>query len=260
MAKDPSFLFYPKDWLEGTAELLPNEKGVYIDLLCHQHQKGDLPVDTVRLARMVGLGHDEFLEIWVVLNHKFKEEGGRFINTKLEGVKKDRADKGAKNTIIGTFAALLRKEKPEPKIYAIFKKEFNVDDFLTESTEIGIERLNEWFYNRLKSIAIGNGDANANKDINITTVINKTELEKKIDEFYNFRKQLKKPIIEASKQSFLQKLTKLSGGNETASIEILDQSIANGWQGIFELKINNNGNTKQTGSTATIKPNKGFNE
>lgn len=181
MPKDPAFLFYPKDWLEGTAELLPNEKGVYIDLLAHQHQKKDLPNDTLRLARMVGLGHDDFLKIWAILKDKFKEKNGRFVNTKLTGVTKDRADKGAKNTIIGTFASLLRKEKPEPKIYAILKKEFNVDDFLTESTEINIERLNKWFYERLKSIAIENKDVNAIKDINTTI----DEAEKKIENSVN---------------------------------------------------------------------------
>lgn len=260
MSKDPAFLFYPKDWLEGTAELLPNEKGVYIDLLCHQHQKGDLPIDTERLARMVGLGHDDFLKIWGILKDKFKEINNRYVNTRLSGVKKERADKGAKNTIIGTFAALLRKEKPEPKIYGILKKEFNVDDFLTESTEKGTERLIEWFNERLKSIAIANAIANGdvNKDINVNTTIYKTELEKKIEEFYNFRKQLKKPILDASKSAWLEKLVKISGGDENVSIEVLNQSIANGWQGIFELKTNNNGNKHK--SATEIKPNKGFDD
>jgi len=70
---------------------------------------------------------------------------------------------------------------------------------------------------------------------------NKTEVQKKLHEFYNFRKQLKKPIIDASKKSFRSKLIKLSNANEANAIDILDQSIANGWQGIFELKNNSNG-------------------
>ena len=74
-------------------------------------------------------------------------------------------------------------------------------------------------------------------------IIFKNELEKKIHEFYEFRKALKKPIIEASKQRFLDSLTKLSGGIESVAIDILNQSIANGWQGIFELKTQNNGTT-----------------
>lgn len=241
MAKDPAFLFYPKDWLQGTAELLPNEKGVYIDLLCHQHQNGDLPTDTLRLARMVGLGHDEFLKIWEVLKDKFSESNGRFVNNKLIGVIKDRIDRGLKNTITGTFASLLRKAKLTPENYAKIRKEFNIDEFLTESTENPTERLTDWFQTRLESIVNANGDATVNGTKDVIVVVNETEFEKKIKEFYDFRKQLKKPIIESSKQAFLNKLNKLSGGDENTAIEILNESIANGWQGIFELKTNQNG-------------------
>lgn len=61
-------------------------------------------------------------------------------------------------------------------------------------------------------------------------------LEDKIAEFFEYRKELKKPIKEVSKKAFLRRLEKLSGGNENDMIEILELSIANGWQGIFELK------------------------
>jgi len=80
----------------------------------------------------------------------------------------------------------------------------------------------------------------------------KTELEKKVNDFYKFRKEMKKPILEASKESFLKKLNKLSGGVESVAIEILDQSIANGWQGIFELKNSTNGKG-QTNTDAALK-------
>ena len=69
----------------------------------------------------------------------------------------------------------------------------------------------------------------------------KTPLEKKFDEFLEFRKQKKSPIVPASLQAFKDKLWKLSNKNEQTAIEILNESIANGWTGIFELKNNNNG-------------------
>lgn len=84
---------------------------------------------------------------------------------------------------------------------------------------------------------------NENKDI----IINKdlTDFQKKVIEFEEYRRKIKKPIKEASKEYFLKKLYKLSNGNESVAIEILDTSIANGWQGIFELKTQNNGNSKK---------------
>lgn len=61
-------------------------------------------------------------------------------------------------------------------------------------------------------------------------------LQQKLDEFYEYRKAIKKPLRDASKNAFIARLKKLGNDNESYMIEILEQSIANGWQGIFELK------------------------
>lgn len=74
---------------------------------------------------------------------------------------------------------------------------------------------------------------------------NLSDFQKKVIEFEEYRRKIKKPIKDASKESFLKKLYKLSNGDESVAIEILDTSIANGWQGIFELKTQNNGNSKK---------------
>ncbi len=42
MAKDPAFLFYPADFLVGTMDMSDEEVGIYIRLLCRQHQKGNI--------------------------------------------------------------------------------------------------------------------------------------------------------------------------------------------------------------------------
>ena len=41
----------------------------------------------------------------------------------------------------------------------------------------------------------------------------------------------------------IEKLQKLSGGDPGKAVDILKQSIANGWQGIFELKEKSNART-----------------
>ncbi len=63
-------------------------------------------------------------------------------------------------------------------------------------------------------------------------------LEEKLQEFIAFRKAIRKPIRPVSLDAFMKRLTKLGNGNEQEMIEILEQSIAMGWQGIFELKGN----------------------
>lgn len=65
--------------------------------------------------------------------------------------------------------------------------------------------------------------------------------------FFNFtrhRKELKKPLTPMAEQATLKKLYKHDV--ETA-IKMIEESISNGWQGIFELKGNSNGTNGNTG-------------
>ncbi len=160
MSKDPAFLFYSKDWLEGTAELSAQEKGVYIDLLAHQHQKGSLPPEIKKLSKLAGLSEPEFLEIWTELEPKFIPNGsGRLVNRKLNGIVTERLDKGHRNTIIGTLASVIRHSTVPYELSAKAKKTFKVDDFLPIAKENLTVAITEWYEKRLKSIANANEDA-----------------------------------------------------------------------------------------------------
>lgn len=46
-------------------------------------------------------------------------------------------------------------------------------------------------------------------------------------------------------QSALEALNELSAGNEQMAQAIINQSIANGWRGLFDLKTNSNGKVTQ---------------
>ena len=69
-------------------------------------------------------------------------------------------------------------------------------------------------------------------------------LNEKYIEFLNFRKAIKKPLKDVSIKANIKQLLKLAGNNSDVAIQIMEQSIANGWQGFFELKQIKNGNTK----------------
>lgn len=161
MSKDPAFLFYSQRWLEGTAEFTSAEKGVYIDLLAHQHQKGSLPSDTKRLCRLTSLSESEFMPFWDGIKHKFiKNSDNRLVNRTLNEITNERSNKGHTNSISGKFASLIRSVNhlPTESIESI-KSEFNIEEFTPFDKETATKRLTEWFYNRLKSII------NINKDI-----------------------------------------------------------------------------------------------
>ena len=46
--KAPAFMFYADDFLAGTLEMSQEEVGQYIRLLCHQWNRGSIPVETER--------------------------------------------------------------------------------------------------------------------------------------------------------------------------------------------------------------------
>lgn len=162
MAKDPAFLFYSKDWIEGTAEMTHEEKGVYIDLLAHQHQGGSLPSDTKRLALVARLSHDEFLRIWEAgLFQKFIQKDNRLVNRKLAELTTERTTIGYKNKVVGTFATLIRQSKWTAEKKEQIKKSFKIDHFLQLPTEELTERLTDWFYKWSPSLV----NANGNEDI-----------------------------------------------------------------------------------------------
>ena len=233
--KDPAFLFYSKDWIEGTAEMMPNEKGVYIDLLCFQHQRGDLPNDIRRLSKMVGLGVDEFNEIWKVIGCKFEANGERTLNRKLSEVMGERADKGNTNRIIGIFGGLCKKSGIGYNELASIRSQFKVADFKEIESERLSETISEWFDKRIALLEDGNGI----EDINTTTKLNKVEHKYfQSDELnevfskwlYACANEVKPAIRKAHGQSAIEALAmKLNCLPVDTAIKQVRQSLENGW-------------------------------
>lgn len=62
------------------------------------------------------------------------------------------------------------------------------------------------------------------------------DLNKAIKDFVDMRKRIKKPLTERALNILFVKLDTLSCGNDSNKIKILENSILNCWQGIFELK------------------------
>lgn len=153
--KDPAFLFYSLNWLQGTAGLKPDEKGVYIDLLSHQHQNGFIPNDPSRLCRMVGLSEKEFLPIWLTVRFKFTTRSdNRLVNLKLETVMTERSTKRATTdhtkAILSRYAVLARNlKKSAPPILEKIKQEFKISDFEHFTIEEATAQLNIWFTNQI---------------------------------------------------------------------------------------------------------------
>lgn len=78
-----------------------------------------------------------------------------------------------------------------------------------------------------------NNNNNINKETNIYN--DEPKLDTAVKEFITFRKKIKKPMTDHAVKLMLSKLNKLSSDTDE-QVEILNQSILNGWQGIYPLK------------------------
>lgn len=82
----------------------------------------------------------------------------------------------------------------------------------------------------------GDTTNNNNNNNNINNIYNADpKLDAAIQEFITFRKKIKKPMTDHAVKLMVAKLNKLST-DMGEQIEILNQSILNGWQGIYPLK------------------------
>ena len=84
-----------------------------------------------------------------------------------------------------------------------------------------------------------NTNKNVKNDKNVKNIyIEPPELNEAILSFKEFRKGLKKPMTDKAVNLLIGKLKKLSD-NTAEQIEILEQSVVNGWIGIYPLKGDN---------------------
>lgn len=242
--KDPAFLFYSKDWIEGTAEYMPEEKGVYIDLLCHQHQRGGIPSDPARLAKMVGLSNQVFNRIWKTISRHFIEDGERLVNPKLKQVSDQRAEKSKINTINGTFAGLLRLGNFDSKQYKYLKSQFNAHDFVDLPKERITERLTEWLNDCLKSI--GNGTINSSSYSSfLKSVVEKFSLnlpegfEELLLEWLKYKSEKGQSYKETGMKNLITGFIKDSNSDLSTAKKMLNYSMMSNYSGLFPPKETN---------------------
>jgi len=105
--KAPAFQLYTDDFLSGTLEMSQEEVGQFIRLLCHQWNRGSIPVETEKQQRLVG----GCVSVDVLTKFKLCEDG-LLRNERLESVRTERnlflqqqAEKGRKSAEMRRLAA-----------------------------------------------------------------------------------------------------------------------------------------------------------
>ncbi len=244
MANSPAMLLYTKDWLTGTAEMEPGEKGIYIDLMCYQQINGSLPTDINKLAKLCSVSINQFRELWAGIKHKFVEIDGRLVNQKVKQVVEQNETKALKNKINGSLPRILEKfelkKAEKKKVYARLYESINYNDFKDKSDSDIKQTLNQMVDQVVNYIADVNVNAKGDEEEK-EDILNYPWQENEFIEVWKFWKKFKleqfkfiyQPIGE---QGAINDLYELSGGDLSMAMLIVKQSIQKGWKGFFELK------------------------
>jgi len=237
MSKMPYISFYVGDYIKSTRVLNLEEKGAWTEILWHIWEHGQAGI-------IEGTWEDICLIIGCPDLQKCKSIFSKILAKKVCELVVINANN---DLSLETVRIVNRR----------MEREFNLKKKRSEIGKSGGEAKAENSSKALaKTYQITDNDIEDDIEDDFK---NKIDIQSKLSEFYLFRKQLKKPIIKASVKSFRAKLIKLSNANEADAIAILEQSIANGWQGIFALQQqrngqqNSNNRTERTGSIANAK-------
>lgn len=110
--KDPAFLFYSKDFYEGTRTMLPEERACYIDLMIYQHQNGGYIPNDLKRVLMYCSGISE-ATLQATLEAKFKLCDKGWFNHKLKDVVSEREKYSEKQSINGKVGQFFKQAKKE---------------------------------------------------------------------------------------------------------------------------------------------------
>lgn len=139
--KDPAFLFYSSDFLNGVSDLTMEERGQYITLLCLQHQKGELSDKTIRLS--VGSVSVD------VLNKFSKNEAGNFYQKRLsDEIEKRKKFTESRRTNGSRGGRPPKDKKPSGFIMDNLMEDINENDSKEDLQEIKLNK-NGFFLNQL---------------------------------------------------------------------------------------------------------------
>lgn len=138
-------LFYPADYLVGTLHFTYEQKGRYIDLLCFQHQHGEIPAQHFNQV----CNEDPLIK-----TKFFEQKNGTFVNKRLLDEMKKRQ--------------LWRNSRIQNLKGKRLTKELHMDDHMGKHMDVRMENVND-NENSLKEIKEDNKISN----INIKAILSK---------------------------------------------------------------------------------------
>jgi uncharacterized protein YdaU (DUF1376 family) len=217
MAKDPAFLFYPGDWLGGTIGMTFEEKGAYMELLMMQFNRGHMTSHMI--GQVVG-------QLWVKLQEKFtQDKEGLWYNVRLDIEKENRKSfiESRKNNIKGENQYT--------------KKSGHMRGHKTSHMENENENENKDINKDVIKPSWAQNFKNYNPDLIYPFEI--PEFGSIWDLWLQYRSERKlKKYASMGHQGALKHLSDISNHDFENAKKIIEYSISQNYQGLFEIKTN----------------------
>lgn len=228
MSKQPYIPIYIGDYLKDTRVLPLAVRGAWVDLILFMWDspvRGELIATAQEIARMIGCDTSEATFALNLLKQK-KTANIDLLDT-------------------GEYKIVSRRMKKDAEISAIRSE--------VGKKGVGIKLANTFAKAKPKAKEKQNTDIDIDNDIeNNNDIIIPFKSERFLQvwrTWLQFRSEIGKPY--KSKISNQAALKKLSLYSEDVAIKMIEQSIANSWQGLFEIKENNNGKFNKNGHHLT---------
>ena len=237
--KNPAFPLYAADFLMGTVYMSFEDVGRYIKLLCYQWDSGEIPVK--RLGLLVGL---EWVNFSDELKEKFEVKNDRILNLRLEKVREKRQkyiEKQALNGSKGGRPKITEKpkkqkdKKPEIPINPEDNPNINPNETLLENG-IEIENIFISVFKKWPKFDFRFVPENLIDCVDLWLTYKRTRRE-------TYKSQM-------SFERMVKQLNDFSEGNHETAVKIIEQSMANNWAGLFQLKEQKLGKNERARQTA----------
>jgi uncharacterized protein YdaU (DUF1376 family) len=221
MTKRPAFQFYPGDWLgsQRVSLLTLEEEGAYLRLLASCWQHGSIPSDPDKIARLIDKGSSTNLATtFATMFQQHPTESTLLVHDRLERERDKQDAWSEKCREGGKKSAELRK--------------------LSKGSSTLVEGLLEGSPNKKATLLLQSTSSNtsSNEEVGVEFPANlqSADFGAAWESYLAYRKSSRlKALAPASVTAQLRNLSEM--GHDEA-IEAINQSIANGWQGIFPPK------------------------
>jgi hypothetical protein len=132
---------------------------------------------------------------------------------------------------------IIRKSDTKKTVITIVKYDFYQGEGEEKTTQERHENDTETMQKRTNKNVKNDKNDNKTYKADFSDYTQDSELIDTLESFFEFRKQIKKPMTEKAVKLLLNKLNELAS-TDMEKVAILNQSILEGWQGVFPLKTN----------------------